>query len=605
MKRLGLFALGVALSLPSASVAGRAPLPAPAGDDSAMVWCGFLGGIRDEDAMDVVVDAVGDVFVCGLTLSPDFPVTAGAFDTEFDALTDQEGDGFVAKISPDGSHIIWCTFVGGERTDFIKSMDVLPSGSLVLTGYTSSVDFPIRGSAYDPSYNGGGDAFIAILSADGDSLLASTFVGGEGQDEALALALDTQARISITGQTSSNDFPTTLNAWDRGPIYEGPQPHTDAFVLRVSSNLGQLIWSTFLGGDIHDEHGQGIAVDDNDEVVVAGFTGSSDFPITGGAFDTTFAGIPESHVAEGFVTRLDAAGSSLVWSSFVGGESNDIVEGVVLDQSGRAIVLGYTSSEDFPVTPGVLDPLFDGGESFLLKVEQGGGSIVFSTFLGWLGSEDGYDVGIGPNESIVAVGGTFGSAFPSTLGYCSPCSLRNAIVTHVDRNGASLLDNILIGGPESDEAFAVSVDGMGDALVIGSTRSPTFPVTPEAADTSFAGGIDAFITRLDLKDPTTSTTPISGERADGLVLLPTRPDPAREFVELEFLAENREQARLTVHDASGRLVATLFEGVVDAGRHSTRWLRRDAFGRRVASGVYYLRLETAASTTGGSVTLLP
>ncbi|MBM3957729.1 MAG: right-handed parallel beta-helix repeat-containing protein, partial [Gemmatimonadetes bacterium] len=219
----------------------------------------------------------------------------------------------------------------------------------VLTGTTFSADFPTTSGAYDTSPNGEEDAFVAKLSSSGTTLLWSTFLGGGSQENFSAIDLTTSGEIVVAGETSSSDFPTTAGAYD--PYSWGRA----IFVSKLSASGSTLVWSTFIEGSGSDDIPD-VAVAPSGDVVVVGETESTDFPVTPGAFDSSYNGGRDF-----FVSRLSSSGSDLLWSSFLGGAGGEVEPALALRPSGQAIILGSSSSADFPTTSGAFDPTHNGG----------------------------------------------------------------------------------------------------------------------------------------------------------------------------------------------------------------------------------------------------
>ena len=194
---------------------------------------------------------------------------------------------------------------------------------------------------------------MARLNAAGSALDYATFLGGSGSDGGYALALDAAGRATVTGETTSSDFPTTPGAFDTS--YNGGYPYGDAFVARINAAGSALDYATFLGGSSSDG-GYDLALDAAGRATVTGYTDSSDFPTTPGTFDPSFNGYKDA-----FVVRLDAAGRTLDYATFLGGSDFDSGVDLALDAAGRVAVTGATSSSDFPTISGAFDPTYHGG----------------------------------------------------------------------------------------------------------------------------------------------------------------------------------------------------------------------------------------------------
>ncbi len=390
---------------------------------TALVYSTFLGGRGPETGGGIAVDATGAVYVTGQTNSPDFPTTAGAFDRTFNG----GGDMFVTKLDPAGSALVYSTFVGGNTVDGGLAIAVDAARAAYVTGLTFSANFPTTAGAFAATFNGG-TGFVTKLDAAGSALVYSTFLGGSNFEFGRSIAVDAAGSAYVTGVTFSTDFPTTA-----GAFATSPRGGVDAFVIKLDAAGSAPVYSTYLGGSSLDD-ASGIAVDATGAAYVTGQTQSADFPTTAGAFDTTFNG----GFSNVFVTKLDANGSALVYSTYLGGSTRDDASGIAVDATGAAYVVGTTSSNDFPTTTGAFDTSFRGGPA-------GGGDV---------------------------------------------------FVTKLDASGSTLVYSTFLGGSDNDDASGIAVDATGAAYVVGTTSSNDFPTTPGAFDTSFNGVQDVFITKI-------------------------------------------------------------------------------------------------------------
>jgi hypothetical protein len=396
----------------------------------SLLWGTFLGGSSYDYGFGLALDSSQDPVLTGYTQSSNFPTTKGAYDTSYNGIY----DGFVAKLSSTGSSLLWSTFLGGNYDDYGYAIALDSSQDPIVTGYTSSSDFPTTPGAYDTSHNGYQDVFVAKLSSTGSGLLWSTLLGGSSDDDGFGLALDSLQNPVLTGITLSSDFPTTPGAYDtsdNGGLYD-----SDVFVAKLSSTGSSLLWSTYLGGSTADR-GCGLALDSSQDPVLTGRTQSSDFPTTPGAYDTSVNG-----TYDGFVAKLSSTGSSLLWSTFLGGSSDDYGHALALDSSENAILMGTTGSADFPTTPGAYDTSYNGSNDiFVAKLSSIGSSLLWSTFLG------GTSADVGQAYALAAL----------------------------------------------------ALDSSGNPILIGSTGSADFPTTTGAYDTSYNGGfLDGFVAKLQL-----------------------------------------------------------------------------------------------------------
>jgi hypothetical protein len=310
-----------------------------------------LGGSGLSDsAAGIAIDGIGSAYVAGSTGSTDFPITPGAFDPSFNGGF---YDAFVAKLDRTGSALVYATFLGGSGSyDFAKDLVVDGMGYAYVIGTTDSTDFPTTSGAFDTTFNGGpgGDVFVAKLNPSGSALVYASYLGSNGSDYANAIAIDDLNNAYLLGETFSSSFPTTPGAFDTS--HNGS---LDVFVAKLNPAGSALAYSTFLGGSGGDEGG-GLAVDRTGNAFLTGYTFSSNFPATPGAYDPTFNGGPYGS-GDAFVAKLNPSGSALVYATYLGGaDGNDRGGSIAVGATGSAWVTGSTSSSDFPTTPGAFDP---------------------------------------------------------------------------------------------------------------------------------------------------------------------------------------------------------------------------------------------------------
>ncbi len=371
-------------------------------DGSALVYSTFLGGTYTDAGYAIAVDYFGNAYVTGRTESADFPITPKAFQTSRNGVQ----DAFVSKLSPDGSSLVYSTFLGGSYNDYGYGIAVDCSGNTYITGSTDSGDFPTTPGAFQTSLKGETDAFVSKLSPDGRALVYSTFLGGSREDKGYGIAVDSTGKAYVTGQTYSTDFPTTSGAFQTS--LKGFQ---DAFVSKLSPDGRALVYSTFLGGSSYAE-GFGIAVDRAGNAYITGNTQSADFPTTPGVFQSSLKGAYDA-----FVSKICPDGRALAYSTFLGGSQKDKGYGIAIDSTGKAYVTGYTNSGDFPTTPGAFQTSLNGVEdAFVSKLSPDGRALVYSTFLGGSSYAEGFGIAVNSTGIACVTGWTDSSDFPATPG---------------------------------------------------------------------------------------------------------------------------------------------------------------------------------------------
>ncbi|HJT23468.1 MAG TPA: SBBP repeat-containing protein, partial [bacterium] len=320
----------------------------------------------------------------------------------------------------------------------------------------------------------------------------STYLGGSGDDEAYAIAVDSGGNAYVTGKTASTNFPTTSGVFQ--PAYGGsPQ---DAFVAKINPTGTGLVYATYLGGTTGDQ-GNGIAVDSSGNVYLTGFTAGGGFPTTSGAYQTVYGG--GTHNV--FVTKLASTGASLLFSTYLGGNGNDVGRGIAADSSGNVYLSGDTTSTNFPTVGAYQTALAGVTNVFVTKMASTGASLLYSTYLGGNGSELGPGLALDSSNNIYVVGNTSSTNFPTTSGALQTTlkGTTNGFVSKINpasTGTASLVYSTYLGGTGSDKANKVAVDSSGNAYVVGSTTSTNFPTTAGAYQTTYSGTNKAFIAKL-------------------------------------------------------------------------------------------------------------
>ncbi len=334
---------------------------------SALLYSTFLGGKSDiDDALGIAVDSGGSAYVTGETGSADFPTTPGAFRTTRNSAF----DAYVTKLNPSGSALAYSTFIGGSQVDFGVRIAVDAARNAYVLGNTSSSDFPTTHGAFNTISNGGFDVFVLKLNLAGSNLVYSTFLGGLDADFAGGLAIDSAGNAYVSGATASSNFPTTPGAFETVPPGNNGG---GAFVTKLNATGSALIYSTFLG----DAGASGLALTSNGSVWVTGATTSLTFPTTPDAFQGFLHAGPSS--TDAFITELNAAGSAILYSTYLGGGNTDRGTDLTLDSAGNVYVTGATLSSDFPTTPNAFSRVFKGdpnifwGDAFITKLALNGG----------------------------------------------------------------------------------------------------------------------------------------------------------------------------------------------------------------------------------------
>jgi len=462
-------------------------------------WATYLGGSEYDDLREIIVGEDGTVLLGGQTMSPDLPVTAGAFQPRYGgepAGTGHPGvyggDCFLARLSGDGRRILAATYFGGSRQERdVYGMALDRRGRIVITTTTRSRDVPTTPGAFQRKYAGGeADVVVAKLSADLGRLVWCTYLGGsENESPRGGLATDARDNVYIVGTSRSTDFPTTA-----GVVQPRRKGGSDAFVAKLSDDGSRLLWSTRLGGGGEDGI-LGARVDGQGNVYVTGHTESSDFPVTPGA--------PQSHCggkSDCFLAALAPDASRLLYSTYLGGQGNEFAEHrMELLADGSVLLSGVTSSPDFPTTPGAFQRKLRGKTAgFVTRLSTDGRRWLFSTFLGGSSGEYFLMPTSDAQGNIYLVGHTASSDFPVTPGALQKTAggQGDGVLAILSPDGSRLLYATYLGGPGEDLLRSIALGAGGEVYLLGKTASDAMPVTPGAAQAKRRGGLDGFVAKL-------------------------------------------------------------------------------------------------------------
>ncbi|MDT7807412.1 MAG: hypothetical protein QOJ70_1225 [Acidobacteriota bacterium] len=385
---------------------------------TALIYSTYLGGSGIDEGSGIAVDATGNAYITGDTSSSNFPVQGA-----FQAALGGTQDAFALKLNPTGSALVYSTYLGGSGADSGSAVALDAASNAYITGDTSSTNFPLQ-TPLQPASGGSSDAFVTKLNATGSALTYSTYLGGAGSDAGNDIVLDALGNAYVTGTTSSNNF----------PVQGAFQPATgggssDAFVTKLNAAGSAFVYSTYLGGS-GSEFGEGIALDASGNAYVAGSTGSTNFPVQNPFQATNASGVG---VSDAFVTKFNATGTALVYSTYLGGSAQEDGTDIAVDSHGNAYIVGETLSPNFPVQ----------------------------------------------------------DAFQAT-----PPGGDNAFVSKLNTTGSGLVYSTYLDGNTSSQATGIALDTLGNAYVTGQTTSNNFPVTTGAFQTTFQGAGDVFVTRL-------------------------------------------------------------------------------------------------------------
>ncbi len=381
----------------------------------------------------------------------------------------------------------YSSFLGGSDYDVVIWSDLGPDGAYYVAGATLSTDFPTTAGVYSATSLGGFDVIISKFAADG-SLAYSTYLGGGGDDLAIGLGIDREGHAIVAGHTWSPDFPVSPEAFQKHLAGD-----SDAFVTKLTADGSGLVYSTYLGGTGNDWAFIN-PVDAQGNTYVMGYTDSTDFPTTRGAFQRHNAGLNDA-----FVTKLSPKGR-IIYSTYVGGSGDDFGYDGNIDAAGHAFLDGYTLSTDFPVTRRALQSENRGGSDvFAFKLADDGSHLEYATYLGGSGEEGVLAFGVNDAGNGYIIGWTSSTDFPVTHDAFQTAyggGNSDGFLTKINRNGSAILLSTFIGGSSNDYVGGVEVDRFGNMYLDGYTASPDFVVTEDAFQREFGGVQDVFVMKL-------------------------------------------------------------------------------------------------------------
>lgn len=645
-------------------------------------WATYLGGESWDDLKAVACDAGGNPVVVGFTQSVDFPITAGAYQGDYHGDPDYRSEAVIVRFDQATGQPLWSTFLGGDDLDEALAITMSPSGQAIVAGRTWSTDFPTTVGALDSVRSGPEAAIVAAMDPQTGSLEWSTLFDCAS---ASAVAISRDGDVVIGGesylgglQTTPGAFSTVFNGGDR-----------DGFLARLSADGQQLRWSTYLGGGytdrIHD-----LKLDSLDCPVVVGWTtsdgvGSAYFPVTAGGYQTQYRG----H-GDGFVSKFSADGSTLIWSTYLGGSAGDFSWSLLLDAQGAPVVAGWTNSADFPVTAGAYQTSYaDNQDATISKLDSGGSGLLWSTFLGGSRTDEASKVTLGLGGRIVICGETSSLRFPgpNAADELVNSGGREAFIAILDGSGSSLFQSALLGGSSTEDFPTSAALGPGGQLyVAGNTTSVDLPVTDGCFDGVYHHAEDGFVAKYAqlltplflgefVAERTSSGASVRWEVGAGstssqlrlwrvlgegpremlaqwesagpgvmqfadktapscegsywlqvldgtgqeqwygpaqlnaaqvperLAITSCAPNPFNPWMTIRYSLPQATRARVSIYDLEGRLVRGLVDEAKAAGEWTANWDGRDGQGMRVASGTYVARLVTDQGARTSKATL--
>jgi Abnormal spindle-like microcephaly-assoc'd, ASPM-SPD-2-Hydin/Beta-propeller repeat len=469
--------------------------------DPVLVYSTFLGGRSYDQGSAIAVDAIGNAYVTGTTTSPDFPLAT------LGSLNPTQQRMFVVKLDVSGSTLLFADYFGGTSgNDSPSSIAIDSGGSAYVAGQAYSADFSIL-NAYQPARAGYLNAFLTKFSADGASLVYSTYLGGNSADYAQAVAVDSAGEATIAGYASSQNFPLA------SPYQSSISPDQNSrwgqysFFSRFSADGSSLIYSSYLAGNLLSQNNcynycapytniNGLALDNSGNLYVVGNTNTVNFPTTSGAYLQTYPGTYESWVP--FISKFDTSGA-IVYSSYFGGTNYSYANAVAVDATGFAYVTGYDGGNDsFPITATTIcDPLTQScNGAFITKFDTAGANLAYSTYLGPNNNSQGVAIQVDAAGDAYVVGNIYSSQFTTVNQIESYTGGQDLLLVEIDPTASTQLFATFVGEDQDESVAGMALDRDGAMYVTGNTNSTFFPVTQSAFQSSWGGQNDAFILKI-------------------------------------------------------------------------------------------------------------
>jgi Calx-beta domain-containing protein/beta-propeller repeat-containing protein/uncharacterized protein DUF4214 len=451
--------------------------------DPVLVYSTYLGGTSVDIGYTIAVDSSGNAYLTGQTFSPNFP-TASPFQP-----VNNGGDVFITKINAAGSALVYSTFLGGNGQDVGGGIAVDSLGNAYITGFETSTNFPTVNPIQPTGGGNPGDAFVTKINAAGSAIVYSTYLGGNNYDYGNGIALDSSRNAYITGTAYSTNFPT---ANPIQPANGGGNVGTiDAFVTKVNPAGSAFVHSTYLGGS-GDDYGNGIAVDSSGNAYVTGSAVSTNFP-TASPFQPTNHGLEDTFLTKlnptgsAFVysTYLGGSAQEIGYGVAVDSSGSAFV-------TGRTRSTNFpTASPLQSVNKGGID------DGFVLKMNTAGSALIYSTYLGGTGDDHGTAIALDSLRNAYVTGQTSSTNFPTASPFQSANAGGNDIfVTKLNPDGSALLYSTYLGGSGEDDGYGIAVDSSGSACITGETRSPNFPTAGPIQPANGGGLDDAFVAKF-------------------------------------------------------------------------------------------------------------
>ncbi|HWY59722.1 MAG TPA: SBBP repeat-containing protein [Terriglobales bacterium] len=475
--------------------------------DPVLVYSTYLGGTGDDQLSGIAVDSAGSVYLAGYTDSTDFPLA------RLGTLPAGANHVFVAKLDATGSNLVYADYIGGNSQDYGYALVLDSARDVYVTGSTASSDFPLV-NPYQATYPGSFNGFLSKLSADGSSLLYSTYLGGNGSDLPAGIVIDSLGSVLVAGNTTSTNFPMVAAYQPTVSPNQGGVLGNYGFLSKFTPDGSSLVYSTYLGGSSNVALNcggtpcwpspysaiAGVAIDSNGNAYATGNTNTYNFPTTRGAYLATDSTLQNRGV--GFVSKFDGSGN-LDYSTYFYASSGILtnVNAITVDGPGSAYITGSALSDGtFPLTStSICDPGVYGwacSYAFVTKFDPTGATLLYSTFLGPNNYASPAAIALDANNDAYVLASTSSSSFGTVNGIEAYTSGSDLLLVEIDPVAGSELFATYLGASAEDFPSGIAVDVSGNIYVGGSTNSPDFPVTQGAFQKALGGGTHAFVLKI-------------------------------------------------------------------------------------------------------------
>jgi hypothetical protein len=479
-------------------------------------WCTYIGRPGDydysEEIHDFQTDTSGNLYLTGLTLSSNFPVTTGAFDETYNG---GQCDAFISKLKPDGTNYIFSTFLGSINVDCGESIAIDNYGNSYICGRTSIGgiynynNFPITSGSYDTILTVvfGTAGFVLKLNSYGSALIYSTYLSGPIKNASYrtdcpshCITIDSLSNSYIAGYTKSQNFPTTIGAYNRKF-----KDFTDIYITKINISGSALIYSTFIGGNSVDDVTK-ISIDKSCNIYITGYTKSVEYPITENVIKTSFSGSKDA-----FATKLNSAGSALIYSTYIGGNQIDSASNMVIDNNNDIYITGYTYSQNYQISPGAYDTLLNKGNNiisddiFVTKLNSTCTAILFSTFIGGKKLDESYSITLDENNNVYLTGITSSIDFPTSIdgndniyrGIFFAYDYLDGFITELNSAGSGLIYSSYFKGNGLNIVYHGKLNSI---YMSGWSNASDLPVTSGVFNGIFSNGPwgNAFVSKFNI-----------------------------------------------------------------------------------------------------------